>query len=70
MVIWKRCYTFVSELIKYIDMTFTLDTYQRLKDAYYKAIQNNLEMFNFDNHDLLTDYAKYLIEYLKPGFED
>jgi hypothetical protein len=51
-------------------MTFTLDTYQRLKDAYYKAIQNNLEMFNFDNHDLLTDYAKYLIEYLKPGFED
>ena len=51
-------------------MTFTLDTYQRLKVAYYKAIQNNLDMFNFDNHDLLTDYAKYLIEYLKPGFED
>ena len=53
-----------------MDMTFTLDTYQRLKVAYYKALQSNLEVFNFDNRDLLTDYAKYLIEYLKPGFED
>jgi hypothetical protein len=51
-------------------MTFTLDTYQRLKVAYNKARQNNLEVFTFDNHDLLTDYAKYLIEYLTPGFED
>jgi hypothetical protein len=70
LVVWKRCCILADELIKYMDMTFTLDTYQRLKVAYYKALQSNLEVFNFDNRDLLTDYAKYLIEYLKPGFED
>ena len=51
-------------------MTFTLDTYQRLKVAYNTALQNNLEVFTFDNHDLLTDYAKYVIEYLTPKFEN
>lgn len=70
MVVWERCCILADELIKYTDMTFTLDTYQRLKVAYNKARQNNLEVFTFDNHDLLTDYAKYLIEYLTPGFED
>ena len=70
MVVWKRCCILADELIKYTDMTFTLDTYQRLKVAYNKARQNNLEVFTFDNHDLLTDYAKYLIEYLTPGFEN
>ena len=70
MVVWKRCCILADELIKYTDMSFTLDTYQRLKVAYNKARQNNLEVFTFDNHDLLTDYAKYLIEYLTPGFEN
>jgi len=70
LVVWERCCILADELIKYTDMTFTLDTYQRLKVAYNKARQNNLEVFTFDNHDLLTDYAKYLIEYLTPGFEN
>jgi hypothetical protein len=50
-------------------MTFTLDTYQRLKKEYNNARQNNLELFVFDNHELVTDYAKYLIEYLSSNFE-
>ncbi len=50
-------------------MTFTLNTYQRLKIDYRNARQNNLEVFTFDNQELLTDYVKYLIEYLKPNFE-
>lgn len=70
MVVWERCCILAEELKKYTNMTFTLDTYQRLKVAYNKARQNNLEVFTFDNHDLLTDYAKYLIEYLTPGFEN
>ena len=51
-------------------MTFTLDTYQRLKNEYNKSVQNNLEVFTFDGHELLTDYAKYLIEYLSSNFEN
>jgi hypothetical protein len=70
LVVWERCCILAEELKKYTNMTFTLDTYQRLKVAYNKARQNNLEVFTFDNHDLLTDYAKYLIEYLTPGFEN
>ena len=50
-------------------MTFTLDTYQRLKKEYNTARENNLEMFVFDNHELLTDYAKYMIQYLSEKFE-
>lgn len=50
-------------------MTFTLDTYQRLKNEYNKSVQNNLEVFTFDNHELLTDYAKYMVQYLSEKFE-
>ena len=50
-------------------MTFTLDTYQRLKNEYNKSVQNNLEVFTFDGHELLTDYAKYMIQYLSEKFE-
>jgi hypothetical protein len=51
------------------EMTFTIDTYNRLKKEYNNARQNNLEIFTFDGHELLTDYAKYMIEYLKTKFE-
>jgi hypothetical protein len=50
-------------------MTFTLDTYQKLKNEYNKSVQNNLEVFTFEGHELLTTYAKYLIQYLQTIFE-
>jgi hypothetical protein len=50
-------------------MTFTIDTYNRLKSEYNNARQNNLKIFIFDGHELLTDYAKYMIEYLQTKFE-
>ena len=34
-----------------------------------KLFQNNLEVFTFDGHELLTDYAKYLIQHLQTKFE-
>ena len=45
------------------------DTYVRLKNEYNKSVKNNITVFIFDGHELLTEYAKYLIEYLKPNFE-
>lgn len=45
------------------------DTYIRLKKEYDNSVKNNISVFLFDGHELLTEYAKYLIEYLKPNFE-
>lgn len=50
-------------------MTFTLDTYLRFKAQYLKAVSNHQTQFTFDGHEFLTEYAKYLLQYLKPKFE-
>ena len=50
-------------------MTFTFDTYKRFKDQYKMAVEKKLNQFKFDGHDFLTDYAKYVLQYLKPKFE-
>jgi hypothetical protein len=39
------------------------------KTEYSKAKSDNIEIFVFQGHELLTDYAKYLLEYLKSKFE-
>ena len=36
-----------------------------LKAAYLKAVDENRDMFVYKGHELLTQYAKYLIEYLE-----
>lgn len=46
-------------------MTFTIDTLKRLKIEYVAAKNKKQEIFVFDGHELLTDYAKYLIQYLE-----
>ena len=51
-------------------MTFTFTTYLELKKEYMKARQSKKEMFVFYGHELLTDYAKYMIEYLGSKFEN
>jgi hypothetical protein len=33
------------------------------EQAYQKAVKNNDTMFKFKNQDILTKYAKYLLEY-------
>lgn len=50
-------------------MTFTTTTYFQFKSEYLKAVQNKSEQFCFEGHDFLTEYAKYVLEYLKPKFE-
>ena len=38
---------------------------QGLKKVYKKATKENKDRFEFQNKELLTVYAKYLIEYLE-----
>jgi hypothetical protein len=49
-----------------ITTTFDKQKYQELKDKYNKATKEGKEQFNFYGEVLLTSYAKYLLEYLKP----
>ena len=43
-------------------------TFTRLKKEYKTAVQSSKDIFIFDGNELLTSYAKYLIEYLTPMF--
>jgi hypothetical protein len=40
-----------------------------LKKEYQKAEAGNLNTFEFQGQTLVTEYAKYLIEYLTPKFK-
>ena len=50
-------------------MNFNLQTYIRFKSEYQKAVKGNQKQFTFEGHEFLTEYAKYLLQYLKPRFE-
>jgi hypothetical protein len=43
-------------------------TFLRLKNEYKNAVRDSKDTFIFDGNELLTNYAKYLIEYLTPMF--
>jgi hypothetical protein len=38
-----------------------------LQKKYDKAVKNNLYSFTYNGAEILTAYAKYLLEYLKNG---
>jgi hypothetical protein len=44
-------------------------TFSRLKNEYQNAVNTSKNTFMFDGHELLTNYAKYLIEYFTPMFK-
>jgi hypothetical protein len=50
-------------------MTINKVTYQKLKSEYDVAVKNKIEIFTFEGEELLTAYAKYLLQWLKPKFE-
>lgn len=41
---------------------------KQLKVRYNMALENKEESFRFERAEILTDYAKYLIEYLENKF--
>jgi len=45
-------------------ITFDQETFKNLKQEYKKAVEKEQEIFIFQGHKLLTQYAKYIIEYL------
>jgi len=49
-----------------IQTTFDKEKYQELQESYDRAKSENKRQFNFYGEVLLMDYAKYLLEYLKP----
>jgi hypothetical protein len=46
-------------------MLIDTDTAQRLRKAYQQAKKENKETFEFEGNTFLTQYAYYLLEYLK-----
>ena len=45
-------------------ITFNKSKKTQLRKAYDLAVKENKKMFIFDGNELLTKYAKYLLEYL------
>jgi hypothetical protein len=41
----------------------------RLRAAYEDAVRRRQVVFTFDGHELMTAYARYLLEYLDIAFE-
>lgn len=49
---------------------FTKPKYDQLKAAYEKAVEENKDTFVLFGGDWLTNYAKYVLEYLRPTFDN
>lgn len=47
---------------------FTPAKFKAFKEAYTAAEKEGKKTFSFDNKAFVTNYAKYLIEYLAPKF--
>jgi hypothetical protein len=51
-------------------INFNIFDLNRLKAKYKEAVEKKQEMFLFDQEEILTSYAKYLIEYLEIALKD
>ena len=49
---------------------YTPEEYRILKAKYEVALEEKRESFFFLGAEVLTAYAKYLLQHLKPKFED
>ncbi|MBA3548822.1 MAG: hypothetical protein H0T76_20255 [Nannocystis sp.] len=47
------------------EIVFTPAKIVALRTAHDAAVTGGQEQFKFEGHDVLTDYARYLLEYLK-----
>jgi len=51
------------------EINFTEKKYKELKQLYKIACDTGKDIFTFEDNELLTAYAKYLIQYLSEKFE-
>lgn len=45
-------------------VTFTPESFKKFKEAYEDAVKNGHITFMFDSREYVTDYVKYLVEYV------
>lgn len=50
-------------------MKLTTKEIKKLKKLYNKAVEQETESFMFNGHEILTAYAKYLLEYLEEAIK-
>ena len=43
----------------------TKDNFKNFKKMYEDAVENKLEMFDFEGSPILTAYGKYVVEYVE-----
>jgi hypothetical protein len=58
-----------NKIIMSNTISFNKTTFLSLKNEYQKAVETSKNTFMFEGNELLTNYAKYLIEYLTPTFK-
>ena len=46
-------------------ITFTRETLDRFKEEYNAAVEDDCDIFVFEEKEWVTNFAKYLIEYLE-----
>lgn len=49
-------------------VNFNRNLFATLKEKYNHAVENKIEVFEFEGQEVLTSYARYLIEYLETIF--
>ena len=47
-----------------ITLAFDERKLKKFRKAYNNAIARNIKIFEFDGHKFMTEYAKYMIEYV------
>ena len=52
------------------NLQFNPEEYTKFKKLYEKAVKDKTEMFVFQDKEILTAYAKYVLEYISPRFEN
>jgi hypothetical protein len=58
-----------NKIIMSNTISFNKTTFLSLKNEYQNAVETSKNTFMFEGNQLLTNYAKYLIEYLTPTFK-
>lgn len=51
-------------------ITYTKESVERLRGRYREAVACGENEFVFDGKEYVTDYAKYMLEYLEGVFSD